>query len=280
MSTSLCTAWPQWMRMAASVNTALRAVNTYAARGCSVADTAASAFTADSTFSWTRMGSTGPKISRFRSSHAGAGSRMMVGATYRSSGSTSPPAMTVPPWEFSSAWTRIAASVLTMRAKAGDVRGLSPYASFRQARRAVMKGSFAARVTRTWFTEMHVCPALKNRPWTTRRAAMVKFTVSSMIAGAFPPSSRVHGVPDSAHAWRTTEPTASDPVKKHVPQRRPRSALPTSGPPSITATPSQASPKRRASNAEVAGVFSDGLMTTTLPVTSASIAGTSARHIG
>ncbi len=115
-----------------------------------------------------------------------------------------------------------------------------------------------------------------------RAAAVVMSAERPMITGLLPPSSSVSGVRFSAAAritWRAIEVA---PVKIRWSKARPAKAWPTSGPPVTTAISSgeNTAPNIRAISAEVAGVYSDGLIIARLPAASTPASGAKVRFTG
>ncbi|MNR42568.1 hypothetical protein D3C85_1610990 [compost metagenome] len=92
-----------------------------------------------------------------------------------------------------------------------------------------------------------------------------------MIVGDLPPNSRVTGTRFSAAARNTCLPMLVAPVNSRWSNGWPQNAWPTSAPPRTTATSSSAYTERirRAINAEVCGLNSDGLIITRLPAAKA-----------
>src|SRR5580658_9055958 len=102
------------------------------------------------------------------------------------------------------------------------------------------------------------------------------------MAGDLPPSSRVTGVRCSDAARITSRPTDVEPVNKRWLKGSAVNARPTDASPRTTATTSgeNVAETIRASNSDVAGVYSDGLSITRLPAAKAPASGAMDRKTG
>ena len=120
---------------------------------------------------------------------------------------------------------------------------------------------------------MQVCPALLIAPQTAASAAATTSASSSTIIASLPPSSMSTGTRFSAQAAMTFLPVGAEPVKASLSTPARHSAAPVSPKPVTTwkasAASGTAARQAAASQAPMAGVYSEGLKTTALPAASA-----------
>ena len=115
-----------------------------------------------------------------------------------------------------------------------------------------------------------------------RAAAVFMSADWPRMTGLLPPSSSVRGVRFSAAARMTWAAMDVAPVKTRWSKARPAKAWPTSGPPVITTISSgeNTEPNIRSMSAEVAGVYSDGLIIARLPAARTPARGVKVRFTG